>query len=175
MQNLLIGASIAHAVVTSIETIRTNAIVKLTEMGRLDMLIPLALGILLFARFIPQYSWVDRYSVGFMVSIGASLALSRMVHTDIIKQISASIMPLSSGNPIEIINALIITVGTSAAVAYFIFTKEQKGSVGLFTRLGRIVILVAFGSVFGNTMVGRASYFVRSVGFLLRDWLGLIA
>lgn len=175
MQNLLIGATIGHAVVTSIKTIQSSAISKITEAGRFDIIIPVALGALLFARFIPKYNWLDRYGIAIMLANGASLAMSRMIHTDIINQVTASILSIYSNNVIDIINAIIIIIGTSSAVAYFIFTKEQKGIYGQYTRLGRIFILVAFGAVFGTTMVGRASYFVRTIGFLLRDWLGLIA
>jgi len=175
MQNLLIGATIGHAIIMSIKTLQDNAIGKIALNGRFDIIIPLALGAMLFSRFIPKYNWLDRYGVGIMVAIGASLSMSRMVDTDIINQITASIASLSYGDLINFINAIIIIFGTTSSIAYFIFTKEQKGSYGLFTRIGRIVMMVAFGAVFGSSLVGRASYFVTTISFILRDWLGIIA
>jgi len=175
MQVILIGGSIGNMVVMGIQSIQGMAISKITE-GRIDLLIPIIIGLLFFSRFIPKFTWLDRYSTSYLVAVGAALMMSRMVFTDVIKQITASINPLlvTNGDPFSLINALLMVFGTSASISYFIFTKEQKGPFGYWTRFGRIMILVAFGCAYGNSMVGYSVLVIRTVVFLLRNWLQVI-
>ena len=39
----------------------------------------------------------------------------------------------------------------------------------------RYVMMIAFGALFGNAVMGRMSLMIGRVHFLLADWLGLVA
>jgi hypothetical protein len=62
-------------------------------------------------------------------------------------------------------------VGT---VAYFYFSREHKGFLGVLSRIGILFIMVAFGASFGYTVMARISLLIGRVDFLFADWLHLV-
>jgi hypothetical protein len=37
-----------------------------------------------------------------------------------------------------------------------------------------MIMMIAFGSAFGNTVMGRLSLFIGRLQYLLGDWLGIL-
>ena len=59
-------------------------------------------------------------------------------------------------------------------LVYFFFTLEKKGVQGAVSKVGRYVMMIAFGAAFGNTVMARVSLFLGRMQFLLGDWLKMI-
>jgi len=59
-------------------------------------------------------------------------------------------------------------------MSYFFFTvgKESKFIQGS-GRIGRYIMMIGFGTAFGNTVQGRISLFLNRLTFLLTDWMGI--
>jgi hypothetical protein len=76
----------------------------------------------------------------------------------------------------DTINNIIIFVGCIAALSHFIFTYEgiHKGALGYVPKLGRWMMLMAFGASFGNTVMTRFGMYQGRILFLLRDWLQVV-
>jgi hypothetical protein len=61
-------------------------------------------------------------------------------------------------------------------MSYFFFSiPHEKGAGRLLARTslcGRWFLMIAFGAMFGNTVMARLSLFIGRMYFLLHDWLG---
>jgi len=126
------------------------------------------LGLLLYARYAPpQYRWLARYPIALAVGwgLGGSIARSpRPVFT----QVADAMRPLDS------VNNIVFFVCFLVVMSYFFFTagKESKFIQGS-GRIGRYIMMIGFGTAFGNTVQGRISLFLNRLSFLLTDWMGI--
>jgi len=61
-------------------------------------------------------------------------------------------------------------------LSYFFFSVPHEGRfgrhLGRSALLGRWFLMIAFGAMFGNTVMARISLFIGRVQFLLSDWIG---
>jgi hypothetical protein len=76
--------------------------------------------------------------------------------------------------PIDSVNVLVIFIGSLSTITYFFFTKEQKGALKVTSQIGRYTMMIAFGSAFSNTVMGRLSLLIGRLQYLLGDWLGIL-
>jgi hypothetical protein len=144
-------------------------------------LAPLALGLMLFLRFIPN-EYCQRFSqwpVAFVVGTFAGLRLVLVLDADFVNQIRNSLLPLvvmaSDGvNVGQSLRNTGLVVCLLAALSYFVFSVPHRGPLGWSARLGIWVLMVTFGAAFAFTVMGRITLLTMRMEFLFRDWLRLI-
>ncbi len=136
-------------------------------------LIPLSLGLLFFSLITPKYSWLIRYPIAFLMGIGAGLSLYPTFKARIFDQIKDSFLPQFNFS-LYFLNALIIFIGTLSVLSYFFFSKEQRGLLKVFSRIGIIFIMIGFGAAFGYTVMARISLLIGRFYFLIHDFIHLI-
>lgn len=98
---------------------------------------------------------------------------------DSFKPLRPTVMALQNPNPAPntlsisgVINNLIFVVALLAVLSYFFFAFEQKNkAVNNFARLGRWIIMIGFGAIFGSTIMTRFALLVDRMSFLLIEWL----
>ena len=174
-ESWLIGLSIGYALVIFWQTtIIDILIVPLFGGGRIILVVPFVLGLLMFSRFSRESSWLSRIPIAFMIGAGAGVAIPAMLYARTLKQMSASVMPLVTGDGGFNIEALVVVVGLISTLAYFYFSREHKGPIGKTAKLGTYFLMIFFGATFGYTVMSRMSTFVGRVDFLLSDFLHLI-
>ena len=171
VQSAYLGVAAGVTVVVGYGNIKNQVVTPLSN-GNYNIIIPVILGSLLIIRFIPGLNWVARYPVAVLVSGGAGLGLANTVQAQFVSQIRAGIVPLNS------LDNIIMFVGLIAVIAFFFLTGRttkviEKFKLGWLTRLGRIVLMIAFGASFGTTVMGRASILIGRVQFFLTELLGL--
>lgn len=137
------------------------------------VLIPAAIGLLMFARFIPKYRWLIRWPLAFMIGVGTGAAIPRAMQASIFEQMRASLQPFTWN--LGTINLVIIFVGVLCTLIYFFFSVEHKGPVGVASKIGIFFLMVSFGAGFGYTVMGRISLLIDRIYFLLHDWLHIVA
>ena len=168
-EHLYVGLAAGQAIVMGWLNVKNMAITPLTKEGRFVVIIPLALGILLSSRFLPsQVRWLNRIPSAFLVGVGTGLAFTRFAQSDLIGQIRGAFVPIDS------VNVLVIFIGSLSTITYFFFTKEQKGALKVTSQIGRYTMMIAFGSAFSNTVMGRLSLLIGRLQYLLGDWLGIL-
>jgi hypothetical protein len=185
---VLIGISVGFLLVVTIDTtLMPKAIEPLIAnfkglfsggpfLDFLLILLPVILGLMMFARFIPGLAWLSRIALALYIGFGAGAAVPANMQSLILKQIEATVRPfLSLGNFVNVINLVIITVGLIATLAYFFFSKAHTGNFGRLAKLGTYFLMIFFGATFGYTVMARISLLIGRVTFLLKDWLGLIS
>ncbi len=168
-EHLYVGLAAGQAIVMGWLNVRNMAVTPLVSKGNLISIVPLALGLLLYTRFGPaNVRWLNRIPSAFLVGIGTGLAFTRFAQSDLIGQIKGAFAPLNS------VNNVLVLVGSLGTIAYFFYTREQKGALKVSGQIGRWTMMIAFGSAFSNTVMGRLSLLIGRLQYLLGDWLHIM-
>lgn len=140
------------------------------------IIIPVLIGLLFFAQFVPNYAWLVRIPFALTIGYGAGLAIPAVMEVDIFKQLYSTLLAFTTLDQggWTIVNTLLVFVGIVCTLTYFFFSVEHRGFVGGVSKIGIIFIMISFGAAFGNTVMGRVSLLIGRVYFLLHDWLHLI-
>jgi len=170
-----VGLGTGYGIVLAWDNIQRIGINSIST-GKIVSIIPIILGILLYAKFLPKLSWISRYPLAVITGIGTGVAVRGFVQANIVQQIIATSKPLwGSGAPLTYINNIIILVLTLSGLVFFVFTIPIEKSRGgrLIASIGRTGLMISFGALFGNTVLSRFSYLIGRMQFLLFEWLGL--
>ena len=140
---------------------------------RAFLLLPALLGLLLFSRFVPRFSWLARWPLAVIIGVYAGLKTTGFAQSDFVAQVHASIQPLWTGNLWASLSVWIFTAGVLTSLLVFYFSREQKGALGRASKVGMFFLMVSFGAGYGYTVMSRISLLIGRFQFLLYDWLGL--
>jgi hypothetical protein len=173
-QNLYVGLAAGYSLIQAWNNIKRQVWGPLTQDGQISVIIPVILGILLYARLVPKYAWIARYPMAFLMGIGSALSM-KAIESDFVRQMQASIISLKGATLGDTFNNLILSFGTAFALVYFFFTFKPNKVTEVTGRLGRWVLMLCFGAAFGAAVQGRLSLLISQMQFLLRDWLKIIA
>lgn len=167
-EHVYVASGAAHALVMGVKNIKDNAITPLAE-GQFIAIVPLVLGLLFYTRFIPGQSKWTRYPIAATVGIGLGQNIPRLASTNFVGQIKAS---FGTWN----FDTIFILVSIICVILFFYFSASKRGQelMKYPSRFGRLVMMMAFGALFGNTVMGRLSLMIGRISFLLRDWLGIV-
>lgn len=74
--------------------------------------------------------------------------------------------------PTQAINNVIFIITLLSVLSYFLFSFELKGKFILgFTRLGRLLLMVGFGAIFGSTVMTRFALLIDRMSFIFVEFL----
>ncbi len=145
------------------------------DQGRWWLVFPGLLGLLMFARFFPKWSWISRISLAFIMGNTAGVFLISQLHGIVLPQTVATMLSLDPRNGFgTVLLALIVVCGVISTLVYFYFSKEHKGILGGTAKVGIWFIMISFGAHFGYTVMARISLLIGQVRFLMFDWGGSI-
>jgi|Deesub1362B_J571_1020462.scaffolds.fasta_scaffold00109_26 hypothetical protein len=136
------------------------------------LFIPIFLSICMLLRFIPPVAWLSRWAIAFTVGMAAGLGITGALQGYIVPQTQATLLPVWSGDLLTSFNNIIIIVATLTTLVYFFFSREHKGIIGGFAKIGITFIMIAFGASFGYTVMARISLLIGRIHFLIFEWLG---
>ena len=186
-EHVFVGVSAGYGVViTWREAVIPDLIQPLINPGAVDLagpnyvvLIPGALGLLMFSRFFPRYDWLSRWPIAFVMGYSSGLAIPAAIQMQLLPQLHATLQPVWPAGEVTwwmALSNLLLFVGVLCTLAYFYFSQQHKGALGAASRIGIFFLMVAFGAGFGNTVMARVSLLIGRVRFLYDDWwLTLIA
>jgi hypothetical protein len=137
--------------------------------GQFDFVVPLIIGLLFYAQFTKKYSILYRVPLSLAIGYGLGITIWSVLQAYFIRQVSATMLPLYTGDILTTIDNLVIVVGTILSISYFILHREQKGVYGRFTKAGKYFVLATLGAVFGTTVLGRMALIIQRIQFLLGD------
>lgn len=173
-ESLLIGVAIGYfLVITWTNTLMDLLFVPLFADGRLAMIIPFALGLLMFGRFHRKSAPLSRLAIAVLIGSGAGVAIPVMLEARTLRQMSATVIPMFTEAGGFEISALVVLLGVLSTLSYFYFSREHKGALGGSAKIGIYFLMVFFGTTFGYTVMSRMSTFIGRVEFLLTDFLHL--
>ncbi|HID89253.1 MAG TPA: hypothetical protein EYH27_00125 [Anaerolineales bacterium] len=184
---VLIGASVGYVVAVVVGTVIFRVALPSLQQGGpqpYSLLVPVVLGVFLLLKGFPRGSALGNLSTGFLVGVGAAVAMGGALLGTIIPQVDASgsVFEWAQGGLPGLGNGLIVLVGTVCALLAFTFTVRQRRGpgglvsslVGFFGGIGRLFLLAAFGAVFGGALVASLTVLVGRIYFvvdvLLEAW-----
>ncbi len=142
-------------------------------------IIPIAIGLLFFARLSSRHTWLIRYPIAILIGFGAGVAIPNVLQANIFAQTRGTIEPFATINAgtlsaWDIFGAVLMVVGVICTLTYFFFSMEHRGPINWLSKIGIAFLMIGFGAAFGNTVMGRLALMIHRVGFLIYDWLGSI-
>jgi hypothetical protein len=166
-EHLYIAVMLAVNLVVNFGNVMRICVTPLIQ-GNITMIVPLILGIMIYAMLIPEYRWVSRYPIALLVGAGFGLGIRGSIGPNIQDAIVSTITRPTDGGAMAWINFLYIAVGLICSVLYFLLTYEHSGAMQAPTRIGRLFIMIGLGAYFGNTVLfrftmltGRAQFFLQ--------------
>lgn len=173
-EHLYVGVSLGYTIVKAYDTVVVHLIIKpIVEHQEFSLLLPVAIGTLMLARYVPKASWLSRYAFAFIVGVGAGLAIPRTISSFILRQVEDTVRPLLDApidgglsfsinllNPASHLNAIIILVGVVSVLFYFFFSVEHTGPGKAVARTGILFLMISFGAGFGYTVMARMSLLI---------------
>ncbi|MDP2871737.1 MAG: hypothetical protein Q8P31_04285 [Bacillota bacterium] len=166
-QHIYVGIAAGYGMVRQWQAINNMAITPLLTKGVTTWIVPIILGVLLFARFFKSIAYLSRWSVAFLIGIGGALSI-KILETEFIRQAQATFVPMNS------FNNIVLVLGTVAGLCYFYFTIKPSTALLGVAKLGRYVLMISFGAGFGNAVMGRVSLLISRMQFLFGQWIYLI-
>jgi hypothetical protein len=173
-QSVFVGSCAGHAIGVAVGNISNFGFKPLFGKGQMDLVIPIVLGVLLYARFFNQIAWLSRWPIAFLVGVGVGQTIYASLRSQIINQAIASMITLPGETVGATVNGLISIVGLLSVLTYFLFTIPQGKFIGGVSKLGRWFMMVTFGVGFGNVVSGRLSVILGELLRIFSDWLGMI-
>ncbi len=142
------------------------------------LIIPLILGVMIWFKLVPRYTWLARWPMAFIVGTGVGIMIISYFQSNAIRQVGATIEPFADFADMgwaAKINAILLAVGVVSGLIYFFFSKEHKGLIfGSCARIGIFFLMITFGASFGYTVMGRISLLIGRLQFLYHDWLHIM-
>ncbi|MEA1979818.1 MAG: hypothetical protein U9N54_02450 [candidate division Zixibacteria bacterium] len=174
-ESLLLGVAIGYQLVIVWSTTLVDLLFKpLFGNMELGLIIPFILGLLMLARMNSKTSLLSKIPIGVMIGSGAGLAFPVMLEQRILKQMSATVMPVVTENGFPDFTAIIVIIGVLSTLTYFYFSREHKGIIGKVSKIGTYFLMIFFGATFGYTVMSRMSTFIGRIDFLLTDFLHIL-
>ena len=174
-EHLFVGISAGYYVVLQWwSVIWPNCLRPVAQGENYFMLIPGALGVLLFSRFVPRAAWVSRWSLAVIIGAFAGIKTTGHAQADLVTQVQATLLPLwVGGDVLTSVNNSLFVIGLISTLVFFFFSTEHKGGIKVTARLGIMFLMVSFGAAYGFTVMARVSLLIGRFQFLLDDWLGV--
>ena len=167
-EHIYVGVSVGYTLmITYDEVIVKKLYVPMVQQGNWWLVLPMLLGLLVLARFIPALAWLSRISFAFIVGFGSGTAIPRQISSYILQQLQGTLKPLvtvGAGGAwwftFAGLNRLLVLVGVVSVLFYFFFSIEHTGIVHRVARVGIYFLMVSFGAGFGYTVMARMSLLI---------------
>lgn len=173
-ESLLIGVSIGYfLVITWNHSLVAPLFRPLFVGGRIALVVPLILGLLMFGRFHSATSSISRIPIAVLIGSGAGVAIPAMLGPRTLVQMSATVQPLLTDTGMPNFTGLVVLLGVLCTLAYFYFSREHRGALGQTAKAGTWFLMIFFGTTFGYTVMSRMSTLIGRVEFLLTDFFRL--
>lgn len=153
---------------------------------KLLLLIPIALGFLLLFKLFPKLSSVGNVSMGFLVGVGAAIAIGGAITGTLFGQIQGAIQPfdLSAAQPNaigQLAGGVFLLGGTITSLAYFHFgvrsrkepTSARPPVIEILAKIGQIFIAITLGSLFAGVLAAAVTALMDRLDFIIRFFQSL--
>ncbi|MEN6408792.1 MAG: hypothetical protein ABFD44_03670 [Anaerolineaceae bacterium] len=190
--SLFVGGAAGYLAVVVLTQVLLPRLVVPLAMGsmteRLLALVPLVLCLLLLAKLIPGLSRVGSLPMGYLVGVGAAVAIGGAVTGTLFPQVTGTINQFdltASANPAgRLADALIVLVGAVCTLLYFTFSAKAKDKdtnqpakrsvlVAIPAQIGQVFIAITLGALFAGIYTASLTALVERVNSLYQTVMTL--
>lgn len=193
-EHLFVGAALGYAGVVTFHHILVprllTPLVQALDAGEGErialLMVPLVLGLLLFAKSSKRLSAWGNLSLAVLLGVGGALAIGGALSGTLWPQIDATadVTRYSRyGTGLGLASGLLVLVGTTGVLLHFYFAAGARGKWARFRNrivqawggLGRWFLWIAFGAILATTFTSRLSLLTGRIQFLVdsaRELLG---
>lgn len=185
--HILVGAGAAYAAVAVIDVLNVRLAQPLIQRNNsgdiLVAVVGLILSLLLLFKASPRSAWLGNISVGYLIGVGAAVALGGALFGTLGPQVMATASPAgglfgptNSDGFIFLLN-IIILVGTIVTLLSFGYYRTARGSLlGGATTVGRrFFLMIAFGATFALVFIASATLLMGRLEALIQGFWTLRA
>jgi hypothetical protein len=128
----------------------------------------LVLSIMLLWRLVRRDAWISRWPLALIVGIYAALKMTGETQARLVQQIRETMVAVwhPGATPMDITVNLVLVIGLICILAHFIFTFRRARVLGGMSRVGVVVLMLAFGARFGFAILGRIALLIERVSEL---------
>ena len=188
VEHLFVGVAAGYVVAVQFHNVfLPNIWHPLTKGQSWLPLIPLLMGLLLFARFLPRGGWLSLWPLSLIVGTYAGLAVIGFASGDLIIHVKSNLIPIIdieswkgfTQEPglfafLQAISNPIIVLGLMCTLSYFFFSKEYEKITRVTSKIGIAFLMIGFGAGYGYTVMTRMALLIDRFFLLFGDWLGII-
>lgn len=140
-------------------------------------------GAMYYTIYSKRFNWMSRLIMTTLMGLGAGLTF-REFFGQYVPQIGKSFKPFlvvraNAAGGFDLTESIIASFSNMLFVTcmftvlmYFLFSFEQKNKfIKNSSYVGRWLMMIAFGAMFGSTVMARMSLFLGRLTFLFRDWI----
>lgn len=165
-EQTFIGLAMGYTFVLAVQQIQTVAWIPISTGKNYLFIVPLILGLMLYARFSKNYAWMSRWPMAVLIGIGTGIAMRTVIEAQIVQQISATFLPLITPNPMTTFNNIAIVIMVFCTLFFFTFTGGTGKTADTVRKLGRYTLMLTFGAAFGATVLTRMTLFIGRFTYL---------
>ena len=172
---VVIGFSVMHALIWGLYWSNRYAIEPIMK-GELVWIIPLVLGLMMYTRLTKRYAWISKYPMGLQLGVGFGVVTVSMIRSQILDQIKMTIMDIvQATSAYNLMNALLVFIGSITVTTFFFFTKEHTGILGKSAYVGRAFIMSSIAVIWAGDYIWAMSMLAGQLQYLIREFLfGLV-
>jgi hypothetical protein len=132
-------------------------------------------GLMYYTIYSRRLNWMSRMVMTTMMGFTAGL-IFREWAGQYMPQIANSFRPIfQSTAPFLLFDNIVFIVALVSVMTYFFFSFEHRAKpVRASADLGRWLMMIAFGAMFGSTVMARMSLFIGRLWFVFSEWIHLI-
>lgn len=174
-EHLFVGVATGYGVVVIWSNYLGPGFCKPLTEGVWYVIIPALFSMLFYTIFFPRYAWLSRFLISILFGLGAGQVF-RGFTTEVFPQITGSFLPLLPREAIgdtpavtwwTVLDNTAFLVTLLSVMTYFFFSfRHEHKSVARTARLGRWLLMIAFGATFGSTVMARFSLLIDRLQFL---------
>jgi hypothetical protein len=162
-EHVFVGVSAGYMTILALQSIYKVGYLGITQNQNYGMLIAILLGLILYLRFTEGGKTISRWPLAILIGLGTSLAMRGGIDAMFLKQIRATMLPLNS------LDNIVIVLGVLTSLVYFFFTVPRENvAFSAPARVGRYVLMVAFGASYAMTISSRLALFIDRLTFILK-------
>ncbi|NLC57186.1 MAG: hypothetical protein GX774_10140 [Armatimonadetes bacterium] len=137
--------------------------------GKWPWIFALVVGLMFYTIYTPRYAWMSRLLMATLMGMSAGIFFQGFARL-YIPQLAASFLPLVQPEPPYVLfRNLVIVVTIVTVMTYFFFSFEHRSKVVRGSAsLGRWLLMIAFGAIFGSTVMARMALLTYRIWYLLQ-------
>ena len=176
--HVLIGVGAAYVTVTVIADVLWPRLVKpileRSSAQPIDVLVAgigLILGVMLLFKALPRFAFVGNIPIGYLVGVGAAVALGGAVFGTLGAQTVATALP--PGGPLHgpnsdftinfLLNVIIMLATVTTLLSFSFFRAAPRGVLSGLSSIGRFFLALALGATFALVYVASVTVLIDRV------------